>query len=318
MKPVAILCCLLAPYFTTAQIIDPRLHIDQFGYLPGAQKIAVLASPQMGYNANPLYPDWQFRVKRLSDHATVFTGPIQDWDSGHIHSQSGDKVWWFDFSALHTVGEYYLYDSVNNARSYPFKISDCAYDQALKDAFRTFYYQRCGTPKQLPFAETPWTDAMACHVGNLQDLACYNVQNPTPASAKDLHGGWHDAGDYNKYVTFTYGPLLDLLLAYEQHPGIWTDDNDIPESGNGVPDLLDEVKYELDWLLRMQQSDGGVLSVVGVKNFASASPPSADHAQRFYGPATEAASLSAAAAFALASVQFQSIPGMSAYADQLR
>lgn len=298
--------------------LDPRLHVDAFGYLPAEPKIAVIASPQQGYNAPaPLSPAATYRVKRWYDNATVYSGSTVVWQGGTTHDQSGDKVWHFDFSTLTQPGQYYLFDSVNALRSNPFAVSDCALDAPLRAALRTLYYQRCGMGKALPFADSNWVDAGACHRGALQDLACRSIQNPTPASARDLHGGWHDAGDYNKYVNFTYGTLLDLLLAFEENPAAWGDDNGIPESGNGAPDLLDEVKYELDWLRRMQQSDGGVLCVVGVQNFASASPPSADQAQRFYGPATSSATLSAAAVFALAARQFAMLPAFSAYADTL-
>lgn len=300
-------------------VVDGRIHIDQFGYLPGAQKIAVVASPQTGYNAPAnLSPSTKYRVKRCYDHATVFEANISAWGNGNTHAQSGDKAWWFDFSALATNGKYYLYDSLNNLRSYPFVVSDCTYEAPLREGLRSYFYQRCGAAKATPFAEADWADAQPCHRGNLQDEVCYSILNPVAATAKNLHGGWHDAGDYNKYVTFTYGALMDLLLAYEENPGIWSDDTGLPESGNGVPDLLDEVKYELEWLLRMQQSNGSVLSVVGVKNFASASPPSADQAQRFYGPATTAATWSVAASFALAARQFQTIPAMAGFAGTLQ
>jgi len=298
---------------------DKRIHVDQFGYLPGASKVAVIASPQIGYNApSNLNPSTKYRVKRSYDHVTVFEANITPWSGGSTHGQSGDKAWWFDFSALTTNGYYFLYDSLNNLRSTSFTISDCAYFEALRHGLRTYYYQRCGEGKVLPFAEADWADAQPCHRGNLQDENCYSILNPVPATAKDLHGGWHDAGDYNKYVTFTYGTLMDLLLAYEENPAIWGDDLGIPESGNGVPDLLDEVKYELDWLIRMQQSNGSVLCVVGVQNFASASPPSADQARRYYGPATTAATLSVAATFALAARQFQTIPSMATFAATLQ
>ncbi len=322
MKPIFCLpLVLFLPLLVAAQpagTVDARLHIDPFGYLPASPKIAVIASPQTGYNApNALAPAAVYRIKRVSDNVTVFSGPLTAWKGGATHDQSGDKIWHFDFSALSAAGEYYLFDSTNNLRSWTFLISDCAYDEPLKAALRALYYQRCGIPKASPFAAAAWTDAATCHRGSQQDNACRNIQNPSSGSVRDLHGGWHDAGDYNKYVTFTYGTLIDLLLAYEENPAAWDDANGIPESGNGAPDLLDEVKYELDWLLRMQQPNGGVLSVVGVQNFASASPPSADAAQRFYGPATTAASLSVAATFALAARQFDNFPAWSAYADTL-
>lgn len=71
-----------------------------------------------------------------------------------------------------------------------------------------------------------------------------------------MTGGWHDAGDYNKYVNFAYSAVLDLLMSYEFNPEAWTFEySNIPESGNGIPDLLDEIKYELDWLKKMQDTD---------------------------------------------------------------
>src|SRR5262249_10363678 len=131
-----------------------------------------------------------------------------------------------------------------------------------------------------------------------------------------LRGGWFDAGDYNKYVNFTFSPLSNLLFAYQQNPVIWGDDWNLPESGNGIPDLLDEVKWELDWLLRMQSADGSVLSKMGSLGFNSASPPSADPSAMYYGAASTSATFSAAASFAHAAKDFSDI-GQSAYPAHL-
>ncbi|MBK8339925.1 MAG: glycoside hydrolase family 9 protein [Flavobacteriales bacterium] len=155
-----------------------------------------------------------------------------------------------------TTGSYYVHDPISNTRSHRLEIDDCVYTDVLTTALRAFYYQRCGTDKPAAYAGAGWSDPSPCHVDADQDLTCRLVTNPLPANERDLHGGWHDAGDHNKYVNWTYGVLSDLLLAYWENPGVWGDDSGIPESGNGVPDLLDEVKYELDWLLRMRQPDG--------------------------------------------------------------
>ena len=78
--------------------------------------------------------------------------------------------------------------------------------------------------------------------------------------AKDVSGGWHDAGDYGRYVVPGAKAVQDLLLTYEDSEYAAKDDAiGIPESGNGVPDVLDEVRYELDWMLKMQdETSGGV------------------------------------------------------------
>ena len=298
-------------------VTDNHIKTDQFGYRPGDRKIAVISNPVTGYNSSSHFtPGTNYQIRRWNDDAVVYSGTISAWNGGITHSQSGDKVWWFDFSALTTEGTFYVFDITNNAGSYQFEINENVYFIPLKQAFRTFYYQRCGTAKSSPFAQTGWTDA-ACHKGNLQDLDCRLYNNTNPSTSKDLSGGCHDAGDYNKYVNFTFEAMTDLMLAYKFNTSMRGDNYNIPESGNGIPDILDEVKYELDWLLKMQNANGSVLSIVGVMNYASASPPSADNSQRFYGPATTSASFTASALFALGAIQFNSI-GQTAYATTLQ
>lgn len=301
-----------------ALTLDTHIKIDQFGYLPNAQKVAIISNPINGFNNNePFAPSTTYRIRRVSDDATVFTAPISTWNGGATHDQSGDQVWWFNFSNLTTEGDYYVWDSLQNKRSHYFSISSCIYQDAIEQALRTFYYQRCGIGKISPHAQTGYTDAV-CHNAALQDLDCRLYSTPNDvATSRNLSGGWHDAGDYNKYVNFTFYALVNLLFAYSENPQTWTDDLNIPESGNGTPDILDEIKYELDWLLRMQQSNGGILSVVGTENHATGSPPSADAARRLYGPATTSASFTAAAVFAFAAIQFNAI-GNTTYATTLQ
>ncbi len=300
--------------------VSPNLHVDQFGYPLNAKKIAVLASPQQGYNIAQTYtPGGSLQIRRWSDDVAVFTGAPVAWNGGQTHAQSGDKVWWLDFSSLATAGSYYLFDPTNNVRSVQFDLNDGVYQNVLKTAVRVFFYQRSGFAKTSQFAGT-WTDG-AAFLGANQDTQCRLVTDQGNAStAKDLSGGWFDAGDYNKYVNFTYSVLTDLLLAYEENPAVWGDDYNLPESGNGVPDLLDEVKWELDWLRRMQQTDGSVLSKVSVTQFQAASPPSSDATPRYYGPASTSSTLTAAAVFALAAIQYKASPNatMQAHGAQLQ
>ncbi len=302
------------------QLYVPTIKIDQFGYRPNDEKIAILSDPQLGYNSTDSYtPSPTIVVKNSSTFQVVFSGSPVVWNSGSTHSQSGDRVWRFDFSSLTTQGIYHIADGNSGGiRSEDFVINQGIYDDVLKTAFNTFYYQRCGIAKIAPFANTGYIDA-ACHT---QDLNCRYISDPNNISLhKNLTGGWHDAGDYNKYVNFAYKPVSDLLWSYEINPQAWvSDEMNIPESNNGIPDLLDEIKYELDWMTKMQDTDGGVFCVVGVQNHLSASPPSADNAVRYYGPKSTAASLTAAASFAFAAKQFRKIdnPTAQTYATTLQ
>lgn len=299
----------------SAQIIDYHLKVDQFGYLPDAAKIAVIADPQVGFNAAETYtPGATLELRRASDNTSVFSAAPTSWKNGATDVLSGDRAWWFDFSSVTAPGEYYVFDPANNTRSEAFRIAPQVYDDLLRTAVRTFYYQRCGAAKPAQFAGEKWADATACHVGANQDVQCRLHSSPSIANQRDLSGGWHDAGDYNKYVNFALAPVLDLLLAYQEQPLAFTDDYGIPESSNGTPDLLDEIKWQLDWLLKMQEDNGSVLCIIGG---GYGSPASADANVRRYGPATTSASYSAAAMFALGAEVFGQA-GFLAYANTLQ
>lgn len=320
-KSYLLYCLVLIPFlaFAGPGNISPHIHIDQFGYRMMAQKVCVISDPQIGFNAAESFsPGSTYQVKRWTDDVTVFEGSITAWNNGATHAQSGDKVWWFDFSSVVTEGDYYIFDPTNNVGSYRFSINDDVYNVALKKALHMFYLQRCGTPKTAQYAGD-WDDP-TCHTHALQDLNCRSVAQPNnPATEKDLSGGWHDAGDFNKYVNFTWSPVHDLLFAYQQNPNVFDDNNDIPESGNAIPDILDELKWELDWLLKMQQADGSVLMKVAVPCFEAASPASSDMTQRMYGPAQASATRAVASMFAHASIVYGSLssPSMNDYAELL-
>jgi hypothetical protein len=293
-----------------------RIAVDQFGYRPDLAKVAVISDPQQGFNANESYsPGASLEVRTWESNAVVFTGSPVAWSNGLTHAQSGDRVWWFDFSTVSRWGDYYIYDPAHNTRSPRFRIDHKVYEDILKQAMRVYYYQRRGAAKAVPYTDPRWADGTN-FLGPLQDSHCRLITNPVLATEKDLRGGWFDAGDYNKYVNWTVSPISDLLFAFRQNPLIWPDDWNLPESGNGVPDVLDEVKWELDWLLRMQNANGSVLSKMGVNGYQGASPPSAEKAQVFYGAESTTATLSAAGNFAQAVRACQSA-GLTAYAMTL-
>lgn len=316
------------------------IKVDQFGYLPNAQKVAIISNPQGGFNASDtITPSEAYEVRKTSDNSVVFQGNITEWNNGEIHAESLDKVWWFDFSTLTEDGEYYIYDPSNESRSENFLISVDVYQNVMKHALRSFFYQRSNFAKQPPYADARWADS-ASHASASQALLL-DPNNPlsrNASTARDLSGGWYDAGDYNKYINNADGAVHELLLAYQESPTIWSDNLNIPESGNGVPDLLDEVKWELDWFLKMQNTDGSVLHKVSALNHGGqTSPPSSNGNQTytsacaadsnskdlceqlFYAPATASATLSATAVFAHAAKVYQSLDNsaMQTYGQQL-
>ncbi len=298
-----------------AQSLSKYIVVDQFGYRPSAQKVAVLRDPVMGNDAAESFsPGTSYSLVNTSNNAKVFTAAPVIWQSGKTDSTAGDKVWWFDFSSVTTPGTYYVLDVQKNLKSYTFDIKDDIYNTVLKHAVRFFFYQRAGFAKQQPYADAAWVDG-ASHLKALQDKNCRSYSTPNDAkSEKDLRGGWYDAGDLNKYTAWTGGYINELLKAYEESPKVWTDDFNIPESNNGIPDILDEVKWGMDYMRRLQNADGSLISLVGL---SGASPPSSATGQSLYGNATTAATLKGAAAYAFGSRVFRKI-GLACYADTLQ
>jgi len=285
--------------------------VDQFGYRPQDSKVAVIADPQQGFNASKNYqPGKIFELRRWQDHQVVYQAKPQQWERGRVQASSGDRGWWVDFSEFNTPGKYYLYDTKTKQRSHPFLIEQDVYANVLKAAVRVFYYNRSNFAKEPPYADTRWTDR-ASFLGRNQDRAARDVNDKKNKSlAKDLSGGWWDAGDTNKYVTFTSSVIHQLLDAYVRNPEVFTDDFGIPESGNNIPDLIDEVKYEIDWIKKMQQQDGGVLLKVGTINYKKYTPKSKDPRPRYYVGACSSSTIVAAGHFARIASIYSQFPSL--------
>ena len=313
--------------------------IDQFGYRPDSTKTAVVRNPVQGPDvpASPFVPGSTYQVINEATGLSVHSGtPARQFGTGldpqvrqnprewqepfTMMSASGDQIWWFDFTAVTEPGKYYILDVQRNVRSFSFTIADDVYNDVLKHAVRMFYYQRSGFAKEQPYAEAGWTDTAS----HLQDKNSRLYSQPNNvALERDLSGGWYDAGDYNKYTVWAADYIESLLTIYRERPEVFGDNYNIPESGNGVPDILDEAKWGMDFLLKMQNDnsvnysslgipsyptditnfDGSMLSVVGY-GAAGAAPPSNDNLPSRYGPPNTIATISAAKAFALGAIVF--------------
>jgi hypothetical protein len=301
---------------STAPDVSPFIVVDQFGYLPDMEKVAVLRDPQTGADADQSFaPGATYALVAASSGEQVLTAAPTVWNGGMEDPSSGDKAYWFDFSSVTTPGAYYVLDIDNNVRSYAFDISESVYADVMRQALRMFFYQRVGQEKTAEHVGAGWVDA-ASHVGPLQDHNARLFDDPgNAATERDLWGGWYDAGDYNKYTSWTAGYVENLLRAYAEKPGAFGDDYGIPESGNGVPDVLDEAIWGLEFLTRMQESDGSLLSIVGE---SSASPPSSATGPSLYGSPNTSATLATAAAFAYgALVLADKKSELAVYAEQL-
>lgn len=327
MKPLFLLTTLsLFTINLFAQVLPQTskfIRIDQFGYRLQATKVAVIIDPQNGYDAAESFsPSTQYELRRWKDNSVVFTGTIVPWNNGATDTTSGDKAWWFDFSTITEPGSYYVFDVGKNVASYKFDIADNVYNDVLKAAVRMFFYNRCGIVKTAANAGVNYADAPS-FVGDGQDKNCRSVYDKNNAATeKDLSGGWWDAGDYNKYVTFATTPVHQLLDAYQQHPSIWGDAFNIPESGNGMPDLLDEIKWELDWLKKMQQADGSVLIKMGClvnSDDKATLPPGTDARKRYYYPSgCSSSAIAFSGMMAHAFMIYKNFPALSTYADDMK
>jgi endoglucanase len=308
-----------------AQILNEKnyIRVDQFGYLPNANKVAVIANAQQGFNAGTgIEPNTSKKaeVRKVSDNSLVYEGALNPWNNGATDALSGDKGWWFNFSAVTANGDYFIRIHKNSGfvDSYPFKISADVYANALKAATNMYYYQRCNIAKTGQYGSgAAWTDGPWYDRSNQDKNATLHFQQST---TKDVSKGWIDAGDPNKYVSFAGDVIHDLLTSYEQHTAMWSKFNlNIPESNNSIPDLLDEIKYETDFVLNMcDDATGGIHTKAGILNDgAYISPPSTDSRTRYYDRVCPSSSIMGAGMLAHSAIHFSKFPELETYAKNM-
>ena len=203
-----------------------------------------------------------------------------------------------DFSTLERQGSYFIKLS-NGDSSFVFDISSNVFKEAYYKSLKSFYFQRCGMELTTEFAGV--YHHTQCHIND-------GILHSSTGESGYLEniGGWHDAGDYGKYVVNAGITVGTLLMGYEYFPERFNqDDLNIPESGNGIPDILDEAKYELEWLLKMQRDDGGVYFKLTRENFSGFVMPSTDNATRYIYEVSSTATGDFAAMMARASRLFK-------------
>jgi hypothetical protein len=235
----------------------PMVKVNQAGYLPQNEKYAYVS--YLPSNAN-LSAGTSFSVINAAG-IVRHTGQLA-LVSALDESVSGEVIYRADFTALTEPGEYFV--RVNNAAvadSFSFAIRHDAYEPLLADLLRYFYFQRQGI--NLSPAHAGKFARNDLHPGDFAVKKLSERTNPN-APVYDLSQGWYDAGDFGKYFPRAANAVSDLLMMYETFPHLFTDGQlNLPESGNGVPDILDEVKWELDMLLKLEDGiTGGFYNVM--------------------------------------------------------
>jgi len=238
-----------------------EIHINQLGYRPDDPKKAVM--PQN---------ETEFQIVRVSDKTVAYEGkagePLAD-------AASADTVRIADFSGLKEEGEYFI--RAGEKRSFPFTISGNPYKKLRAALLEMFNYQKCGVDLECGLWSHP-----ACHAA---PATVYGT-----GEKKDVCGGWHDAGDYGRYVVPAAKAVADLLLAHEF-------------SSSPVTRLLDIVWFEIEWMLKMQdEKTGGVYHKVSCEKFdALDEMPHDEHGELILSLISATATADFAASMALAS-----------------
>ena len=238
-----------------------NIFVNQVGYLPNLVKY-VYATQQA---------DSFFVIEKSS--GTIF------YRSNLVFLTSNDPgtgltIYKGDFSAFSRPGLYFIKTDKGDI-SFDFTISDSVFKDVTYKSLKGFYYQRCGMAL-LPQYAGVYARA-ACH---LNDGYFHSTTGKT--GSLETTGGWHDAGDYGKYVVNAGITVGTLLMAYEYFPSRFNFDNlNIPESGNSIPDILDEARYELNWLLKMQDASGGIYFKETRQTFEPFEMPSQDTDKRY-------------------------------------
>ena len=215
-------------------------------------------------------------------------------------SDTAERVATGDFSALIETGSYFI-ELANGERSSEFRVDDKIWNEAYVLAARAMYLWRCGCAVRGEWRGKVYSHA-ACH---RHDGFLDFVGGPA-GSRRDATGGWHDAGDYNKYVV-NAGVTVGMMFRAWEHFGerIAPLRLHIPESGNGMPDLLNELRYEFDWLFKMQFEDGRVSHKLTAVNFDYRDLPEGDADLRYFCPWGTAATADFVAMMALGARHFR-------------
>ena len=310
---------------------SPGIHVNQTGYLPAYPKKAMAGYylGSLGEMDSSSLPSTNFAVIEARSTNEVFRGQLMIRRERGFPDHGYQQVLQADFSAFKTPGEYRLYVP-GLGTSFPFFVEDGVAGAFARTSALGLYHQRCGTSNELPFtrfthgechtvpAEVPdisrkfssANESLKKESANYKDNprhtapqlrsvadSLYPFVNRGPI---DVRGGHHDAGDYSKYTINSASFIHHLVFAADVFPGVAQLDNlGIPESGDGKSDVLQEAKWEADFLAKMQDADGGFYFLVYPRDREYEFDVTPDHGDpQIVFPKTTSATAAATAALA--------------------
>ncbi|MDA3883443.1 MAG: glycoside hydrolase family 9 protein [Bacteroidales bacterium] len=299
MKKILLLCMIAISLATYSQESTSHIRLNQIGFLPYAEKLAAVVDISAT----------SFEIIDTLDNV-VFTNSLS---SSALWSSSGESVQIADFSIFSTPGTYKIRID-GYGESVRFAISDTVFSEINNAIVKAFYFNRAST-ELLP----EHAGAYARNAGHPDTAVIIlpSAAGPTRVAGDTISApkGWYDAGDYNKYIVnsgITVGTLLQAYESYSEYYDTLT--WNIPESGNDIADLLDEIRWNLDWMLTMQDpADGGVYNKTTSAQFSGMIMPDEDNATRYVVAKGTAASLDFAAVMAMAGRVYADID--SVFAD---
>ncbi len=282
------------------------VRVNQVGYSTGLPKVATVAEMDASV----------YEIKRVKTDEVVYRGNL---DKGFLWNQSRETIQKIDFSAFCKEGTYYI--QVGDEKSYPFVISaNNTFRELTSSVIRAFYYWRSSIAIEAPYSVFRGTDYSRA-LGHPDTLVYVHKRAATEKrhaeSVISSPKGWYDAGDYNKYVVNAGISLHQMIMSYELFPDYYKNlDLNIPESSDSLPDFYNELKWETDWLLSMQDpEDGGVYHKLTTLRFSGFVQPVADVADRYVVQKSTTATLDFVSEMAMFSRVFKEIdPDYSAKA----
>jgi len=294
---------LLLPFFSFSQTVTDQIKLNQVGFYPNAPKVAVVTG-EVASN------DFYIASTNLRD--TVFRGKLSEQKQS---AYSSTKTRIAVFSSFTDQGSFVV--CVPGAgTSYIFEINDSVNKNVGRAVLKGYYYQRVSMPLQEKYAGK-WHRS-AGHPDTAVFIHPSAATKARPAGTIiSTPGGWYDAGDYNKYIVNSGITMGTLLSAYEDFPDYFKQlKTNIPESNDAVPDILNEIIYNLRWMLTMQDpNDGGVYNKCTNAAFDGMVMPGVTQLPRYVVQKGTAATLDFAAVTAQAArilnQYSQQLPGLS-------